>query len=106
MFSYAGIICAVPLRRKRSIDRPVMRLEFMVAVWREHEDSQATLLALLYCLYGQIQIMVVYQLNYWSLFRRFGMCYGVFYISYKMILRLHSRMDCALTLNPLTWKIW
>jgi hypothetical protein len=98
MFSYAGIICAVPIRRKRSFDRSVMRLEFMAAVWKEDEDSHATLLALLYCLYGQVQIVIVCQLNYWSLFRRFGMCCGVFYISCKMILRLHRRMDRVLNL--------
>jgi hypothetical protein len=35
----------------------------MAAVWREDEDSHATLLALLYCLYGQIEIVVVQQRN-------------------------------------------
>jgi len=44
MFSYAGIICAIHVRRKRSVDRSVKRLEFMVAVWREDEDSHAILL--------------------------------------------------------------
>jgi hypothetical protein len=36
-----------------------MKLEFMAARWRDNEDSHATLLALLYCLYGEIQIVVV-----------------------------------------------
>ena len=44
MFSYAGIICAIHIRRKRSVDRSVKRLDFRVAVWREDEDSQAVLL--------------------------------------------------------------
>jgi len=87
MVSYAGIICEGDIRRKRSFDRFVTRLEFMGAVWRKDEDSHPTMLALLYCLYGQMQIVVVQQHNYWSLFRRLGMCYGVICISYKMILR-------------------
>jgi hypothetical protein len=44
IFSYAGIICAIHIRRKRSVDRSVKRLEFMFAVWREDEDSHAILL--------------------------------------------------------------
>jgi len=31
----------------------------MAAVWREAEDTHAILLALVYCLQGQVQIMVV-----------------------------------------------
>ena len=30
----------------------------MASVWKVDEDSHATLLALLYCLYGQIQIVL------------------------------------------------
>jgi len=87
MVSYAGIIFEGYIRSKRSFDRFVTRLEFIGAVWRKDEDSRPTILALLYCLYGQMQIVVVQQQNYWSLFRRLGMCYGVICISYKMILR-------------------
>ena len=60
MFSYAGIICAVHIRRKRSFGRSVMSwLEFMAAVWRE-DVSHATLLALFSCPYGQMQNVIVY----------------------------------------------
>jgi hypothetical protein len=48
MFSYASIICAIHIRRKRSFDRSVKRLEFMVAVWKEDEDSHVILLH--YCI--------------------------------------------------------
>jgi hypothetical protein len=41
---YAGIVCASHIRRKRSVDRSVKRLEFLVAVWKEDEDSHAVLL--------------------------------------------------------------
>lgn len=41
MFTY---ICAIHIRRKRAVDRSVTRLEVMVAVWREDEDSHAILL--------------------------------------------------------------
>ena len=34
------------------------RLQFMAAVWREEEANHTTLLALLYCLYRLIQILV------------------------------------------------
>jgi hypothetical protein len=80
MFSYAGIIYTVPIRRKRSFDRSAMRLEFMAAMWREDEDSHVTLLALLYCLYGQIQIVVVYQLNYCSLSKVWHVLWSVLHI--------------------------
>jgi hypothetical protein len=56
MFSDAGSKCADHVRRKRSFDRSITRLEFMAALWREDEDSHATLLALLCYLYGQIQM--------------------------------------------------
>ena len=59
MLSYAGIICEDDIRRKRSSDRFVTRLDFMAAVGRKDEDSHSTMLALLYCLYGQMQIVVV-----------------------------------------------
>jgi hypothetical protein len=69
----------------------------MAVRWREDEDSHATLLALLYCLYGQMEILVCLEQNYWSLLRRLGMCYEVLYTSYKMILHCLFRwMDCAL----------
>jgi hypothetical protein len=57
------------------------RLHFMGAVCREDDDRHFTHLALLYCLYGQMQIVFVYQQYYWSVFRRFDMCCEVFYIS-------------------------
>ena len=59
IFSYAGIICAVPIRRKRSLDRSDSKLEFMAPGWMKDEDSHVTLLALLHCLYGHMQIVVV-----------------------------------------------
>ena len=110
MFGYTGIICEVDIRRKRSSDRFVTRLEFMAAVGRKDEDSHSTMLTLLYCLYGQTQIVVVQRENYWSLFRRLGMCSGVIFISYKMILRhLHRWMDRVLNvLNVpcVQWQCW
>ena len=36
------------------------------------EGGHVTLLALLYCRYGHMQIVVVQQQNYWSVYRRFG----------------------------------
>jgi hypothetical protein len=36
----------VDLRRKRSLDSIVMKLEFMAPVWRKDEDGHSTLLAL------------------------------------------------------------
>ena len=81
MFSYAGIIQAVLIRRVRYFDRTITRLQVMAAIFREAEDSHATHLALLYCLYGQMQIVVVYQQYYWSVFRRLVVCCEVFYIS-------------------------
>jgi hypothetical protein len=99
MVSYVGIICQVDIRRTRSFDRFVTRLEFMAAVWREDKDSHPTMLPLLYCLYGQMQIVVVQQQNYWSLFRMLDMRWEVFYISYKMIFRHLPRwMDRVLNL--------
>ena len=62
----------------------------MAAVWREDEDSHATLLALLCYLCGQMQIVFVYHQNYWSPFPRPGMFCEVLYISRKMILRFLS----------------
>ena len=173
MFSYAGFICAVPIRRKRSIDRSVMRLDFMAAVWREDGDSHATLLALLYFLYGQIQIVVVSLSKVWhvlwsvlhlllllllplalqptvglsnNVLPFFSICHQlspsshsqhlkisftssfhlflrlplllvpssswvkrVFYVSHKMILRLHRRMDRVLNLlnvSRFQWRWW
>ena len=74
------------------------------------EDSHSTMFALIYCLYGQMQIVVVQQENYWSLFRRLGMCSGVICISYKMILHHLPRwMDCVLNvLNVpcVQWQCW
>jgi hypothetical protein len=55
IFSYEGIIWEVPLRRRRSFVGSVTRLEFMASVWKLYEDSHATPLALIYCLYGQMQ---------------------------------------------------
>jgi len=93
MVSYAGIIREVDIRRKGSFDRFVTRLEFMGAVWRKYEENHPTMLALLYCLHGQMQIVIVQRQNYWCLFRRLGMCYGVICISYKMILPSSTQMD-------------
>jgi len=56
---YVGIISMVNICWKQSTEAPVKRLEFMAAVWREAEDTHAILLALVYCLQGQVQIMVV-----------------------------------------------
>jgi hypothetical protein len=44
---------------RQSTEAPVKKLEFMVAMWREVEDNHAILLALVYCLQGQVQIVVV-----------------------------------------------
>jgi hypothetical protein len=64
----------------------------MAAVLREVDDSLATLLAVLYCLNRQMQIVAAWQQNYyWSLFRKFGMYYEFVDISYKMIIRHISR---------------
>jgi hypothetical protein len=43
----------------RYFDRTVTRLHFMGAVCKEVEDSHATQLALIFCLYGQMKIVVV-----------------------------------------------
>jgi len=59
MFSYVSIICAFDIRRNQSFDRSVTRLGFMAAMWREDEDSHATLLVLLCYLCGQMQIAFV-----------------------------------------------
>jgi hypothetical protein len=59
MVGYAGIICAVHIRHNLSVDRSVKGLEFMVALWREIEDSCSIMLAVVYCSYGQMRIMVV-----------------------------------------------
>lgn len=50
---YVGIISMVNICWKQSTEAPVKRLEFMA------EDTHAILLALVYCLQGQVQIMVV-----------------------------------------------
>jgi hypothetical protein len=42
MFIYADIIRADGTHRKRYFDRSLTMLEFMAAVWREHEDCHAT----------------------------------------------------------------
>jgi hypothetical protein len=100
MVSYAGIIRSVHIRRNQSVDRLVKRLEIMAAVWREVEDSHAILLAVVYCPYGQMPIMVVSQQNYWSLLRRFSMCREIFYVSYKMLLcDLPRGMDVVFNLT-------
>jgi hypothetical protein len=99
MVSYVSIICEVGIRRTRSFDRFVTRLEFMAAVWRGDKDSHPTMLTLLYCLYGQMQIVVVQQKNYWPLFRRLDMRCEVFYMPYKIIFRHLPRwMDRVLNL--------
>jgi hypothetical protein len=49
----------VHIRWKQSTEAPVKRLEFMAAMWREVEDTHAILLALVYSLQGQVQIVVV-----------------------------------------------
>jgi len=59
MLSCVNIICAVDIRHYQSFDRSVTRLGFMAAVWREDEDSHATLLVLLCYLCGQMQIVFV-----------------------------------------------
>lgn len=59
IFSCADIICAVDIRRKGSLDSTVTRLEFMVSLRRKDENSHVTVLVLLYCLYGHMQIVVV-----------------------------------------------
>jgi hypothetical protein len=56
---YVGIISVVHICRKQSNEAPVKKLEFMAAMWREVEDTHAILLALVYCLQGQVQITVV-----------------------------------------------
>jgi hypothetical protein len=95
IYSHAGIICAVDTRRKRSFDRSVTMLEFMAALYREGEDSHATLFALLYCLYGQMQIVVVWQQKCWSVFGRLDMCYVMFCISYR----------CSSVVYPDGWTV-
>ena len=57
--SYVGIISMVHIHWKQSTKAHVKRLEFMAALWREVEDTHAILLALVYCLQGQVQIMAV-----------------------------------------------
>jgi hypothetical protein len=47
MFSYACIISTVHVRRKRSFDAILTKLDFMAAVWREYENHY-TLLAPLF----------------------------------------------------------
>jgi hypothetical protein len=59
MVSYAGIIYAIHIRSKRSVNRSLKRLEFMAATWKEVEDSHAFLLAVVYCPHGLMRIMVV-----------------------------------------------
>jgi len=60
-FSYAGVIRAVHIlvRHMRYFDRSVTRLQFIAAVFRKYENGQAIQLALQYCRYGQMQIVVV-----------------------------------------------
>jgi hypothetical protein len=53
--SYAHFIYIV----SDQVDRSVKMLQIMAAVRWEDEDSHTILLALLFCLYGQMQIVVV-----------------------------------------------
>ena len=57
--SYMGMISMVHICWMQSTEALVNRLAFMAAMWREVEDTHAILLALVYCLQGQMQIMVV-----------------------------------------------
>jgi len=109
IFSYAGFICAIHIRRKRSIDRSVKRPDFMVALWREVEDSQAFLL--------RYSIARIDKCKSWfssnrstGLFRKSWMSHEMFYISYKMIL-LHLPRWMDRELNVLhvpcvQWQCW
>jgi steroid 5-alpha reductase family enzyme len=54
--SYVGIISTVHIHWKQSTKAHDKRLEFMAEMWR---DTHAILLALVYCLQGQVQIMDV-----------------------------------------------
>jgi len=45
MVSYPGVTCTAHVRLKRSLDRNVQGLEFMIAVWRKRENSHSILFA-------------------------------------------------------------
>jgi hypothetical protein len=60
---------------------------FMAAVWRKVQDSHAFLLAVIYCPYGQMRIMVACKRITGLSFRRPSICHEMFYISYTMLLR-------------------
>lgn len=49
----------VHIHWKQSTEAPGKRLEFMAAMRREVEDTHTILLALVYSLQGQVQIVVV-----------------------------------------------
>jgi hypothetical protein len=101
MVSYPGITRTVHVRLKWPADRYVQGLDFTTYVCIVEERREQSLYS------ACSTLMPVWRnanrdcltKNYWSLFRMLGMCYDVFYVSYKIILRHLPRwMDCVLIL--------
>jgi len=108
MYSHAGIVCAVDIRRTRSFDRSVTMLEFMAALCREGEDSHSVCSTLLPvwtnanrgCLATQLLLCIW---KAWHVLR------NVLHIFQKILchlLRWMDRVSDLLNVPSVQWQCW